>query len=51
MGTVDDHAGWIVKFPGRNSRWHVPLDLESYRPRLDELWGTFGEDRLVFGSD
>ena len=27
------------------------LDLEYYRPRLDLLWDTFGEDRLLFGSD
>jgi len=30
---------------------HVPLDLEFYRPRLDELWDIFGEDRLIYGSD
>jgi predicted TIM-barrel fold metal-dependent hydrolase len=29
----------------------VPADLDFYRPRLDELWEIFGEDRLVFGSD
>jgi L-fuconolactonase len=30
---------------------HVPLDLAFYRPRLDELWGIFGEDRVIYGSD
>jgi L-fuconolactonase len=29
----------------------VPLDLNFYRPRLDELWGIFGDDRLMYGSD
>ena len=29
----------------------VPLDLEFYRSRLDELWGIFGEDRVIYGSD
>jgi L-fucono-1,5-lactonase len=29
----------------------VPLDLDFYRARLDELWGTFGEDRVLYGSD
>ena len=29
----------------------VPDDLELYRPKLDEMWGTFGEDRVLYGSD
>jgi len=29
----------------------VPVDLEFYRARLDEIWGIFGEDRIIFGSD
>ena len=29
----------------------VPEDLAFYRDRLDELFGLFGEDRLVYGSD
>lgn len=29
----------------------VPLDLNFYRPRLDELWDIFGQDRLIYGSD
>jgi predicted TIM-barrel fold metal-dependent hydrolase len=29
----------------------VPEDLNFYRPRLDELWEIFGEDRLIYGSD
>jgi predicted TIM-barrel fold metal-dependent hydrolase len=29
----------------------VPDDLNFYRPRLDQLFDIFGEDRLVYGSD
>lgn len=29
----------------------VPSDVNFYRPRLDELWDIFGEDRLLYGSD
>jgi len=29
----------------------VPSDLNFYRPRLDELFEIFGEDRLIYGSD
>jgi L-fucono-1,5-lactonase len=29
----------------------VSLDLNSYRPVLDQLWNIFGEDRLLYGSD
>jgi predicted TIM-barrel fold metal-dependent hydrolase len=29
----------------------VPRDLGFYRPRLDEMFGLFGEDRVVYGSD
>jgi predicted TIM-barrel fold metal-dependent hydrolase len=29
----------------------VPSDVNLYRPRLDELWEIFGEDRLMYGSD
>jgi predicted TIM-barrel fold metal-dependent hydrolase len=29
----------------------VHYDLDFYRSRLDELWGIFGEDRLLYGSD
>jgi predicted TIM-barrel fold metal-dependent hydrolase len=29
----------------------VPEDLDFYRPRLDELFGIFGEDRVLYGSD
>jgi len=29
----------------------VPVDLDFYRSRLDEIWQIFGEDRIMFGSD
>lgn len=29
----------------------VCADLNFYRARLDELWDTFGPDRLIYGSD
>ncbi len=29
----------------------VPEDLSFYKPRLDELFDIFGEDRVLFGSD
>jgi len=29
----------------------VPEAVDFYRPRLDELWDLFGEDRLIYGSD
>lgn len=29
----------------------VPTDLDTYKPWLDEIWETFGEDRMLFGSD
>jgi predicted TIM-barrel fold metal-dependent hydrolase len=35
----------------RRVNGRVPTDLTFYRPKLDELFGIFGEDRLLFGSD
>lgn len=29
----------------------VPDDVDYYRPGLDELWGLFGPDRVVYGSN
>ena len=29
----------------------VPVDLNFYRPKLDELWDIFGADRVIYGSD
>jgi L-fuconolactonase len=35
----------------RRVEGRIPTDLEFYRPRLDQLYGIFGEDHLLFGSD
>jgi predicted TIM-barrel fold metal-dependent hydrolase len=35
----------------RRSGGQVRYDVPFYRARLDELWGTFGEDKLMYGSD
>jgi len=29
----------------------VPIDLDFYKSRLDEIWEIFGRDRLLYGSD
>jgi predicted TIM-barrel fold metal-dependent hydrolase len=29
----------------------VPLDIAFYKDRLDSIFGTFGEDKVLFGSD
>ena len=39
-------SGIVRRVDGR-----VPLDLPFYRDRLDRIWETFGEDKLMFGSD
>ena len=35
----------------RRENGSLRLDLDFYRPTLDRLWDTFGEDRLIYGSD
>lgn len=35
----------------RRVNGRVPEDVGFYRGLLDELWGIFGEDRVLFGSD
>lgn len=35
----------------RRVEGRVPREPAFYRARLDELWGLFGEDRLLYGSD
>jgi len=35
----------------RRDGGQVRYDLGFYRARLDELWGRFGEDKLMYGSD
>jgi len=41
-----DEMGHRVQSGGR-----IPRDLNFYRPHLDEIWETFGPDRLMFASD
>ena len=41
-----DERGRRVQTGGR-----IPKDLAFYRPRLDEIYETFGPDRLMFASD
>ncbi len=35
----------------RRVEGRVPEDPKFYKPRLDELWDIFGQDRLIYGSD
>lgn len=35
----------------RRVNGRVPLDLAEYKPKLDEIFDIFGEDRLLYGSD
>lgn len=35
----------------RRDGGQVRYDLGFYRAKLDEFWGTFGEDKLMYGSD
>jgi L-fuconolactonase len=39
-------SGVLRRVAGR-----VPLDVNFYRGRLDEIWDIFGADRLIYGSD
>jgi L-fuconolactonase len=39
-------SGVIRRVNGR-----VPTDPNFYKPRLDQIFDIFGEDRLIFGSD
>ena len=41
-----DEKGRRVSKGGR-----IPRELSFYRPRLDEIWEAFGQDRLLFASD
>jgi predicted TIM-barrel fold metal-dependent hydrolase len=41
-----DERGRRVRTGGR-----IPKDLAFYKPRLDEIYETFGPDRLMFASD
>lgn len=53
MNTLGERPNVYVKVSAvlRNIDGQVPDDLEIYRDKLDEMWGVFGEDRVVYGSD
>ncbi len=36
---------------GDTGKIKVPDDVEFYRPVLDAIWKTFGDDRLIYGSN
>ncbi len=40
----------LVEGTGRN-QGNAPRDVAYYQPVLDILWNTFGEDRLIYGSN
>ncbi len=35
----------------RRVNGEIPTDLDFYRPRLDEIFDIFGENKLIYGSD
>ena len=53
MRTLGERANVYVKVSAvlRQVGDTVPDDVEVYRAKLDEMWGTFGDDRVVYGSD
>ena len=53
MGALGSRPNVYVKVSAvlRNIDGVVPDDLEVYRAKLDEMWATFGEDRVLYGSD
>ena len=53
-GRMAEQPGIYMKVSGlmENSVVHpAPEGVDYYRPLLDVLWDSFGEDRLVFGSN
>jgi predicted TIM-barrel fold metal-dependent hydrolase len=41
----------VLRRVGAGPDSRVPADLGFYRPKLDEIFGIFGEDRVLYGSD
>lgn len=41
----------VSRFQEQAGARPAPRDVEPYRTVLDLLWSTFGEDRLIFGSN
>jgi L-fuconolactonase len=50
---LQKHPQVYAKISGilREVGGRVPDDVNFYRPALDELWDTFGPDRLIYGSN
>ncbi len=49
-----DHPQLYIKVSGvmeQSTIQLAPTHLDFYRPALDLLWTTFGEDRLIYGSN
>ena len=53
MKTLGARPNVFVKVSAvlRNIDGNVPDDLEIYRAKLDEMWATFGDNRVLYGSD
>ena len=46
VSALQEQTAITAKQPG-----HAPLDTAYYAPILDHCWRSFGEDRLVYGSN
>jgi predicted TIM-barrel fold metal-dependent hydrolase len=49
-GNVYCKVSALVEHTGRKNG-DAPKDVEFYKPVLDALWNTFGEERLMYGSN
>ncbi len=51
------YVKWSAFFDAANATgdeskpWTAPKDMASYKPIFDALWGAFGEDRIIWGSN
>jgi predicted TIM-barrel fold metal-dependent hydrolase len=56
IGMVVRHHNVFMKVSGLaegtgRTQGDAPADVDFYRPVLDFLWDSFGEDRVIFGSN
>lgn len=55
IAMIAQHENMFMKVSGLvegTGREHAaPTDVQHYRPHLDVIWGAFGEDRVIFGSN
>lgn len=54
MRALAAHKNVYCKVSGiilQNPDGRVPTDAAFYKPALDRVWGIFGEDRVLFGSN